>query len=99
MTSLVMNPSTCPQATVTNPCKATFNGKASIQDITNPVVSISLDGGTTLQVTMTDKGERGSSDSIGTTVWNKAGGLWFASSWNGIQTVEQTLIGGNLVVH
>jgi hypothetical protein len=36
---------------------------------------------------------------IGITVWNKAGGLWFASSWSGTKTVEQTLNGGNLVVH
>jgi hypothetical protein len=99
MTSLGVNPdtSTCPQAT--NPCKATFNGKASIQDITNPLAPVSVDGGATLQVTMTDKGEPGSSDAIGITVWNKSGGLWFASSWNGTQTVEQTLNGGNLVVH
>ena len=30
---------------------------------------------------------------------DKSGGLWFASKWSGTQTVEQTLGGGNLVVH
>ncbi len=78
---------------------ATFNDKASIQDITNPLVPVSVDGNAALQVTMTDKGEPGTSDTIAITVWNKAGGLWFASNWNGTKTVEQTLGGGNLVVH
>jgi hypothetical protein len=77
---------------------ATFNGKASIQDITNPLAPISVDGNASLQVTMTDKGEPGSADTIGITVWNKSGGLWFASNWNGTKTVEQKLAGGNLVV-
>ena len=47
---------------------------------------------------MTDKGESGSADTTGVTVWNKSGGLWFSSNWNGIKTVEQLLAGGNLVV-
>jgi hypothetical protein len=100
MTSLatqVCTPSGCP--TSTSPSTATFNGKASIQDITNPLAPISIDGNATLQVTMTDKGEPGSSDTIGITVWNKSGGLWFSSSWNGTTTIEQLLGGGNLSVH
>src|SRR5204863_9590606 len=79
--------------------KATFNGKASIQDITHPLVPLSVDGNATLQVTMTDAGEPGSSDKIAITVWNKAGGLWFASNWSGTGTVEQLLGGGNLIAH
>jgi hypothetical protein len=47
---------------------------------------------------MTDMGEPGSSDSIAITVWNKNGGLWFASHWDGTKTVEQILAGGNLQV-
>jgi len=77
---------------------ATFNGKASIQDITDPYNPISIDGNATLQVTMTDRGDPGTKDSIGITLWNKSGGLWFSSNWNGKQTVEQTLGGGNLVM-
>ncbi|HEX8695450.1 MAG TPA: hypothetical protein VF746_23760, partial [Longimicrobium sp.] len=77
---------------------AQFSGKASIQDITDPLSPLSIDGNATLQMTLTDRGEPGSTDSIGITVLNKAGGTWFASSWNGTRTVEQTLAGGNLVV-
>jgi VCBS repeat-containing protein len=76
--------------------KATFNGKANIQDITDPLNVISIDGNATLQVTLTDNGNSG--DLIGITVWNKSGGLWYASRWDGTKTVEQTLGGGNLVV-
>jgi len=79
--------------------KAVFNGKANIQDITNPLAPFAVDGNATLQVTMTDKGEPGNMDTIGITVWNKQGGLWFSSNFNGTATVEQLLNGGNLVVH
>ncbi|HEX4949105.1 MAG TPA: YDG domain-containing protein [Blastocatellia bacterium] len=89
MTSLSVNAATG---------KATFNGKASIQDISNPLAPISVDGNATLQVVMTDKGEPGSSDTIAITVWDKQGGLWFASKWSGTATVEQLLNGGNLSV-
>ena len=77
---------------------ANFNGKANIQDITNPLTPISIDGNATLQVTMTDNGEPGTTDKIGITVWNKNGGLWFSSRWSGVKTLEQVLGGGNLVV-
>jgi uncharacterized repeat protein (TIGR03803 family) len=94
MTSLAVNSaisSTHPYPT------ATFNGKANITDITNPLLPVSVDGNATLQVTMTDAGEPGSSDKIGITVWNKSGGLWYSSNWNGRTTIEQLLGGGNLV--
>ena len=58
-----------------------------------------MDGNATLQVKITDAGEPGTSDKIAITVWNKDGGLWFASKWNGTTTVEQILGGGNLKVH
>jgi hypothetical protein len=96
MSSLYVAPSAAPSPT--KPAKATFNGKASIQDITNPLAPEAIDGNATLQVTMTDAGEPGSADTIGLTVWNKAGGLWFASKWDGTRTVEQLLGGGNLLV-
>jgi hypothetical protein len=79
--------------------QATFNGKANIQDITDPLNPIAIDGNATLQVKMTDMGEPGSSDTISITVWNKSGGLWFSSNWDGTKTIEQLLGSGNLVVH
>jgi hypothetical protein len=93
MTSLAVQP-----ATATAPARATFNGKASIQDITNPRAPIAVDGNATLQVTMTDTGGPGTQDLIGITVWNKDGGLWVASDWSGTKTTEKLLASGNLVV-
>jgi hypothetical protein len=78
--------------------KATFNGKSSIQDITNPASACAVDGDAPLQVTMTDNGSQTTPDSIGITVWNKSGGLWFSSNWDGTKTVEQSIAGGNLQV-
>ena len=99
MDSLAVQPTPCVNATATAPCTATFNGKANIQDITDPNNPVSVDGNATLQVVMTDKGDPGSNDSMAITVWNKSGGLWFASKWDGTKTIEQTLGNGNLVVH
>ncbi len=80
------------------PWEATYNGKANIQDITDPDNPVSVDGNATLQVKLTDKDEPGSSDTIAITVWNKQGGMWFASEWDGTETVEKVLGGGNLVI-
>jgi hypothetical protein len=88
MTSLSVNAAALPYS-------ATFNGKASIRDITDPLNVIDVDGNSTLQVTMSDNGEPGSSDRISITVWNKNGGLWFASEWNGTRTIERTLSGNS----
>ena len=86
-------------ATAVCPIQANFNGKASIQDITNPAAPpLSVDGNATLQVNLTDRGEPGANDSIGVTVYNKNGGLWFSSNWSGTKTIEQLIGGGNLVV-
>jgi hypothetical protein len=95
LTSLSVQP--CPQATPESPCTAVFNGKATIQDITDPDNPVSIDGNATLQVTLTDAGNDG--DSIAITVWNKQGGLWYASSWDGTRTLEQYLASGNVIVH
>jgi hypothetical protein len=73
MTSLTTQVSTAPSTT--NPSTATFNGKANIQHITDPVAPVSVDGNATLQVQMHDAGEPGSSDTIAITVWNKVGWL------------------------
>ena len=90
----------CPNgATSTAPCKAIFNGKANIQDITDPLNAISIDGNATLQVSMTDDGQPGKNDTIAITVWNKSGGMFFSSDWDGKTTLEKILGGGSLSVH
>src|SRR5438128_721867 len=94
----------CTGATSTSPCKAQFNGNANIQDITNPLVApvaVPNSGGSALQFNMTDYGTPGSSDTIGITLWNGSGGIWFSTNWVGTPpaTVEQPLGGGNLEVH
>jgi len=97
MTSLSANPLLKP--TSTNPSTAYYYGKANIMEITNPLSLRTVDGGATLRVSMSDAGEPGVNDMIGITVFNKAGGVWYSSNWGTVQTVEQKLGGGNLVVH
>ena len=49
-------------------------------------------------VTPIEKGEPGSSDTIGITLWD-CSKLLFSSEWTGAKTLEKLLYGGNLVVH
>ena len=76
---------------------AQFTGKANFTDITNPLSPVNLFGGLTFQITMSDNGEPGSTDSIGFTLWNGST-LIYSSKWTGAKTVEQVLGGGNLQV-
>src|SRR4029079_7565553 len=65
--------------------KASFGSKASIQDVTNPNLSVTVDGGATLQMTFTE----GNPDAAAVVVQKKEGGVWFSSGWDGTKTVEK----------
>jgi VCBS repeat-containing protein len=79
---------------------AVFTAKANLTDITNPLAPISLGGGHSFQMKMTDRGEPGSGDTIGMALYaNGLGALLFSSNWSGTNTIEQLLGGGNLLVH
>jgi hypothetical protein len=77
---------------------ADFRSKANLTDVTNPQAPIALGGNLTLQMTMTDKGDPGSGDTIAISLWN-GNTLLFSSEWKGNKTMEQILGGGNLAVH
>jgi len=82
--------------TTTAPGIGSFQSKGNLQDITNPLAPISLGGNLTIQLTFTDMGEPGSSDTLALSVWD-GGTLLFSSNWNGVATIEQLLGGGNTV--
>jgi hypothetical protein len=73
--------------------------KANITDVTDPLYPIEILGNATLQIKMLDTGEPGDADMIGITLWNSDGSLLFSSNWNGVQTIDKLLDGGNLQVH
>jgi hypothetical protein len=77
---------------------AEFLSKANLTDITDPLNTISLGGNLDLRVSMRDRGEPGSSDEIGVTLFNGSGGLLFSSNWISSRTVRLTLRGGNIVI-
>lgn len=77
---------------------ADFRSKANLTDVTDPLKPVALGGNLSLQVTITDKGEPGTDDSIGITLWS-GNTLVFSSEWSGAKTLEQKLDGGNTVVH
>ncbi|THH35482.1 HYR domain-containing protein [Neolewinella litorea] len=90
MTSLAFDP---------NSGQAIFYGKANVQDVTDPNNPVFVFGNGDFQVVMTDNGEPGDMDLIGLTLYDNDGGLRYASHWDGTQTVQQLLGGGNLQVH
>ncbi len=81
---------------------ATFTAKANVQDITDPRNVISIAGGLSLEMTVTDMGEPGAmkpggADTIGFTLKNGTS-LWYSSDWDGSKTVEDILGGGNIQI-
>jgi hypothetical protein len=82
----------------TNPATgvASVMSKAVIKDLT--FSNATVDANATIQLTLDDNGTPGLADTLGITILNKNGGLWYSSSWNGVMTVEQLLGGGNLIV-
>jgi hypothetical protein len=84
-------------ASLTCPITATSQGKANMNDVTLPT-AVSMDGNLTLQMQLTDRGEPGSFDTMAITV-SDGSNMLFSSKWDGTQTVEKTLDGGNLVAH
>jgi len=78
--------------------QAVITAKANLKDITDPLNPITLSGNLDLIATVTDRGEPGTGDTVAFTLW-KNDTLWYASAWNGVQTVEQVLAGGNIQAH
>ena len=78
---------------------AVFTAKANLKEVTDPANAISLGGGHLLEMTITDRGEPGFFDSIGITLWTKDSDLLYSSRLVGLTTAEQTIDGGNLVIH
>ncbi len=78
---------------------AVFTCKSTVTDIPDRYLPVSLGGNNTFQIGLTDRGEPGSADSIAISVWDSDGGLLFSSSWDGTRSSEQSIGGGDLVVH
>lgn len=79
--------------------EGTVTGKCNIQDVTDPNNPISLGGNKTFQVDVQDNGNPGTLDSIAIAVYSNGGALLFSSKWSDVQTVYDTLDGGNIQVH
>ncbi|HVJ09373.1 MAG TPA: Ig-like domain repeat protein [Acidisarcina sp.] len=75
-----------------------FIAKANIQDVTDPLNPISIEGNDSLTLTFHDNGTPGTNDTLGISVYN-GGILRFSSNWDGTNTIEQNLGGGDLTAH
>jgi hypothetical protein len=81
-----------------DPRKAEFVAKATLNEVTDPDNPVALFDSLTLIASITDNGEPGFNDTIGLTLLN-GNTLLFSSCWDGVNTVERLIDGGNLVVH
>ena len=77
--------------------RAEFRAKANLTDITDPLNPVSLGGNLTFIATVTDSAGQEGEDQVGFTLWN-GDELWYSSRWNGTNTEEQSLRGGNVRV-
>src|SRR5262249_4627410 len=82
--------------------RATFSGTGTVSDITDPAHPVIIPNGSnaTIQVSMHDAGEPGTSDTIGFTIrlGDAAKTLWYSNNLVNGQTVEALRDGGNLQV-
>jgi hypothetical protein len=97
MTFLTVQP-----ASFTAPGTASFYVLGSIQDITDPLAPVTVEGNASVQMAMTDFGDPTGAatdpiaDRIGITIRTNFGGVWYSSHSDGKNTLEQNLDGGNL---
>ena len=93
--------------TVNGVLVAEFETKANITDVTVEGAPVAVGGNFTLQMRMTDRSATGAEDSISFALWDirtvkgKVASqlLLYSSRWNGNLTLEQTMSGGNVMVH
>jgi predicted extracellular nuclease len=79
--------------------KATIVARCRLTDVTDPSHHVLIDADATLRVTLDDNAKPGALvDTVGVTVWNSAGQLWFSSNWTGARTIEQPIVRGDIGV-
>ena len=79
--------------------KGTIIAEAVLSDITDPGAPVLIDEHGSMRITLDDSGSPGAmADTIGITVRDADGRLWFSSYWDGAKTVDQTIAAGNMKV-
>lgn len=81
-----------------SPCEEGEDGCYGIAELRSQANLSPVGGGLSLRITLTNRGDPGSADSIGIALWD-GHDLLFSSQWNGARTLEGPLDGGSLVVH
>jgi hypothetical protein len=74
-----------------------FAATGNLMDVTNPQHPVVVAQNVALQIAATDGGNGGSTDMLGITIWSGQT-LDFSSDWNGLNTLQDLLGGGNIQV-
>jgi hypothetical protein len=79
--------------------KATIVARCRLTDVTDPSRPLLIEPDATLRITLDDNAKPGVFvDTVGITVWNSAGQLWFSSNWSSGKTIEQPIVRGDIGV-
>jgi hypothetical protein len=73
-----------------------FEARATVLDVTSGT-PVTVDTNALLRITLTDGGTTGP-DRIGATLWRDDGALYYSSLWDGSETDEDEIDGGDLLV-
>gem|GEM_PF-1463610 len=92
--------STSLQSLVINPLpgKREVIAAGSLADVTNPLSPTSIANNLTLHLVISDNDETGASDTLGISLRNSSNAILFDSHWDGSNSIEQTLAGGNVKI-
>lgn len=76
---------------------AVYVAKCNVRDLSEDSQPIPNSGNISMYVTLTDRGNPGTNDQIGFTLWN-GNELWFSNDWENNETLETYLSKGNLII-
>jgi MBG domain (YGX type) len=74
-------------------------GSATLTDVTDPRQPIVVANAAPMLLTVIDDSPAKTQPKLSVVLFNRNGGLWFSSSWNGTRTIEQTLATGEAQIH
>lgn len=78
---------------------ATFTGTVNVYNVSDSDYPVLLAADANIEVSATDNGEPGRYDMVGFTITDEGGVLLYSSNWDGSDTNEITLSGGNIKIH
>jgi hypothetical protein len=78
--------------------QAILGGTAALTDVTDGSTPIAVTTDALLLIEATDTGQPGRTNTLVVSMWDRAGGLWLSTNWDGVQPLEDVIVRGSLRV-